>query len=76
MNGTNKRTKVEALINELEPNFERIMDFARDNNLQPFNGSKKRLKEWLIANQKENKFIKEVYLYFLPKCKFNKKNSE
>ena len=65
-----KGKKVLDFINEIEPNIERIIRTCKINNIQPFDGSRNKLKEWLISNQEGyNKYISEVYDYFVEKCK-------
>lgn len=65
-----KGKRVIDFINELEPNIERIIRMSKTNDRIPFDGSKNKLKEWLISNQEGyNKYISEVYDYFVEKCK-------
>lgn len=64
---TNK--KVKDFINELEPNFERILLHARNNGEKPF-ASVEHLKKWLIGNQEDYpKFSNDIFFYFLKKSK-------
>ena len=64
---TNK--KVKDFINELEPNFERILLYARNNGEKPF-ASVEHLKKWLIGNQEDYpKFSNDIFFYFLKKSK-------
>ena len=56
-------------INELEPNFERILLHARNNGEKPF-ASVEHLKKWLIGNQEDYpKFSNDIFFYFLKKSK-------
>ena len=60
---TNK--KVKDFINELEPNFERILLYARNNGEKPF-ASVEHLKKWLIGNQEDYpKFSNDIFFYSL-----------
>ena len=69
---TNK--KVKDFINELEPNFERILLHARNNGEKPF-ASVEHLKKWLIGNQEDYpKFSNDIFFYFLKKSKIETTN--
>ena len=62
-----KNKKVKDFINELEPNFERILFYARKNGEKPF-ASIEHLKKWLIGNQEDYpKFSNDIFFYFLKK---------
>ena len=64
-----KNKKVKDFINELEPNFERILLYARNNGEKPF-ASVEHLKKWLIGNQEDYpNFINYIFFYFLKKSK-------
>ena len=64
-----KNKKVKDFINELEPNFERILLYARNNGEKPF-ASVEHLKKWLIGNQEDYpKFSNDIFFYFLKKSK-------
>ena len=69
---TNK--KVKDFINELEPNFERILLHARNNGEKHF-ASVEHLKKWLIGNQEDYpKFSNDIFFYFLKKSKIETTN--
>ena len=61
--------KVIDLISNVEANVQRIIMTARESGLQPFNGSRKSLKSWLIQNQGYDKYVSEVFNYFVDKCR-------
>ena len=67
------RRKVKTVgdfINELQPNFERVVMYGKTHDTNPF-PTKQSLRRWLIANQADyNKFDKDIFKYFENKCKF------
>lgn len=69
-----KNKKVKDFINELEPNFERILLYARNNGEKPF-ASVEHLKKWLIGNQEDYpKLSNDIFFYFLKKSGMDTKN--
>lgn len=65
-----KGKRVIDFINELEPQVERIILQYKSTDSKPFGGSKVSLSKWLIANQEGyNKYVGEIYNYFVEKCK-------
>jgi hypothetical protein len=68
---TKRKTKtIGDYIKEIQPNFERVVMYARKTDSKPFK-DKESLKKWLIANQEGyNKFNKELFVYFSNKCNF------
>jgi len=69
-----KNKRVKDFINELEPNFERILFYARKNGEKPF-ASIEHLKKWLIGNQEDYpKLSNDIFFYFLKKSGMDTKN--
>jgi len=69
-----KNKKVKDFINELEPNFERILLYAHKNGNKAF-ASVEHLKKWLIGNQEDYpKLNNDIFFYFLKKSGMDTKN--
>ena len=67
ISGSNLR--IIDLINNTEDNIQRIISAAMRVGQLPFRGSHKALKTWLIANQGYDKYVAEVYYYYVEKCR-------
>jgi hypothetical protein len=65
-----KNKSVNDFINDLEPNINGIIRYAKINGNKPFNGNSNRLKQWLIDNQQGyNKYVPDIFYYFKDRCK-------